>query len=344
MTGKLQGIRSSPLVMPLPLLVSIFGIAFCSYYALGNSMDICITAGCEINEAVSLWGLSVWWFGTFAFCVFTILSLSGRPLLGVIASGLCVFIDIWLLILMLTTSTCISCLVVGGIFVLAFMAFRQANRRLDPLSHSILVTIWLVFFIANLGAAVQNSLGTWAITGEKNSKIDVYFSPSCTHCSTAIKALKDHKDAAFFPVMEKESDFDAIANMLSYMMAGDDILIALQKAQTPQVNTLSFFENAYLYFQLSRNKAKVLMSESPVVPLIEYKGLPAALANSQAKQLNSIETPATVDGNKEPMETLETMDPINFQNNNDTLPIDVGIAGSCGGVQEQPCDDNPIAN
>ncbi len=349
MTGRLEGIsggKFSPLIMPGPLLISILGVAFCAWSALGNSLDFCITAGCELNSDTALWGISLWWYGAVAFCILTILALSGRPWLGVCAAGFCVILDLFLIILMLTTSPCVSCLIVGLLFVLNYMAFRYAGKGLNPLPRSILIAVWMVFFIANVGIIIRDSFGTWAVYGAEKPSISVFFSPSCPHCLTAVQALVSNKDAAFYPIDEKDGDFDAIARMLHNIARGDNILVAMEKAKKASENPLGFFDNAYLYFRLTRNKAEVIMSGSNVVPFIEYQGLPAALIPPKEKPKPKSPPPPKVE--TEPMETLESMDPIHQQNttpnvegNTDaTLPIDTGIAGSCGGEAEKPCPED----
>ncbi len=348
MTGRLEGIsgnKFSPLVMIWPLLVSLLGVAFCAWNALGNNVDICISVGCELSENMTLGGISLWWYGTVAFCILVVVSLSGRPWLGVATSGFCVILDLLLLILMITTAPCISCLGVGLLFILVYIAFRHSGKGLDPIPRSALVLVWLVFFIANVGVVLHEFPSTWAIYGSKKPQISVYFSPSCPSCRTAVEVLANNKDVAFYPIMEKEEDFDSIASMLGFITKGENIVSALEKSKKDKTNNLGFFENIYVYFYLMRNQAKVLMSGSAVIPFIEYHGLPKALVPPKPTPKPAPVpvappiAPPVVE--VEPMETLETMDPINMQNSSmdADLPIDTGIAGSCGGEQEEPCPD-----
>ncbi len=354
MTGRLEGISGnnfSPLVMVWPLLLSVLGVAFCAWNALGNNVDICVSAGCELSDSMTLGGVSLWWYGAVGFCILVVASLSGRPWLGVAAAGLCVILDIFLLALMLTTVPCLSCLVVGLVFVLVYVAFRHAGKGLDPIPRSILVLVWLAFFIANVGVIVQTLPSSWAIYGAKDPKISVYFSPSCPACRTAVTALSSNKDVAFYPVMEKKEDFDSITSMLSNIQKGDNIVTALEKADKDKNNGLGFFENIYVHFYLMRNQSKVLMSGSSVIPFIEYHGLPKALVPAPPKPVPPppppVPTPAPVVVppvvDVEPMETIESMDPLNIQPSvqgmDADLPIDTGIAGSCGGEEQEPCPD-----
>ncbi len=383
MTGRLEGIsgnKFTPLIMIWPLFISVLGLALCAWSALGNIMDFCITSGCELNQDMTLGGISLWWYGAVAFCILTIVSLSGRPWLGVAAAGFCVILDIVLLLLMLVTSPCISCLVVGLLFLLTYIAFRHTGRRLEAPSRSILVTIWMIIFIANSGVILRDSLGTWSIYGAKNPLISVYFSPSCPSCQVAVNVLVSNKDAAFYPILEKEEDFVAIAHIVNSVNKGESLAKALEQAKNIQNHNLGFFEALHLHFYLLRNKAKVLLSGSDVVPFIEYKGLPASLnvapASSNSAEQKKINKPKQIQqtpsipmkqeistplaspdsttslpsqgdvssaNTYEPMETLESMDPINIQPNANALdaelPIDTGIAGSCGGATQEPCPE-----
>ncbi len=370
----LQQRNPAPLIMPLPLLCALLGLTFCTWYAWGNSIELCLTAGCEVSSDMTIGGVSLWWYGCTAFALLTIASFSGRPGLGVFVAGMCLLGDIILLLIMLSTAPCSSCLVVALLFALTFLSFRHADTSQGKKSRSYLWYFWLLLFIINAGAVVRDSFEPWAIKTPTNgeSTINIYFSPSCPSCADAIKAFQENPQVAYYPVTENGNDALLIAHIIDSTQKGKTLVQALEEVRsTPPTgqSPLNIFTEIQLQFNLMKNKGHVLASGSAVIPFIEYKGLPAFLVPKKpspkpaptvekqspsadisvppiappASPQTDVETNLSLTPPKDDGEFLPEHVPTSpeiYNNNNDaTLPVDTSIAGSCGGLTTEPCPD-----
>ena len=45
------------------LCLALLGAAFCAWSALGNEVNLCVTAGCSLYQDTTLAGISLWWLG-----------------------------------------------------------------------------------------------------------------------------------------------------------------------------------------------------------------------------------------------------------------------------------------
>lgn len=321
---------ATPLVMPGPLLLSVLGAAFCVWSASGNALNLCVTTGCSLFQDFTIGGISMWWFGAVGFALLVLLSLSGRPLLGVAGAGLCVLADVLLLSLMLTTAPCVGCLFAALLFALVYLAFRHSNNKRDqPLSRSWLLLLWTALFIANVGAVVKAEADTWPMHGPENPAVRLFFSPSCSSCREAVAALSGRVNVAFYPLAENDQDIPAIGVMIAAVEKGDSMAEALAATKNlPEVSSLGLYAPEYwlLRLRLLRNKAHVLASGSESIPYLEFHGLPNFLASSRSAAPSRAPAPAA---------SVEIVPGGSTQDA--TLPIDTGVAGSCGGADKPPC-------
>ncbi len=279
----MQQRSTAPLIMLWPLLASLAGLAFCAWSAYGNAFQICLSAGCEISKDMAIGGISLWWFGCAAFATLIILSFSGRPMLGVVVAGLFLVADVGLLLLMLMTASCISCLIVALFFALAFTAFRHAGKGYDTIGRSWLVFIWALFLVANLGGVLRETMTPWAMSGPQEPQVNVYFSPTCPSCLQALSSMAPNPTAAFYPVLKKPSEFNLVAHMADAVSEGKNIHEALLYAQSVQEEPKQgLFSSLLLRLRLLFNQAYLARNGISVVPVIEYKGLPAFLSGKGA--------------------------------------------------------------
>lgn len=323
---------ATPLVMPGPLLLSVLGAAFCVWSASGNALNLCVTTGCSLFQDFTLGGISMWWFGAAGFAVLVLLSLSGRPVLGVAGAGLCVVVDVVLLGIMLTTAPCVGCLFAALLFALTYLAFRYSSHKRDqPLPRSWLLLVWMCLFIANVGAVVKAEADTWPMHGPDDPGVRLFFSPSCSACREAVNSLSGRVNVAFYPLAENDQDVPAVAAMIAAVEKGDSMAEALASVKNiPEISTLGAYAPEYwlLRFRLLRNKAHVLASGSEAIPYIEFHGLPGFLSSAKNTPARPQSPPPGV--------TLE-ISPGGSSSSDSTLPIDTGIAGSCGGADTPPC-------
>ncbi|MEG2172594.1 MAG: hypothetical protein RRY29_04975 [Desulfovibrionaceae bacterium] len=309
--------------MPAPLFMALLGVAFCAWSASGNALNVCVTSGCSLFQDSTVGGISMWWVGVAGFALLALLSLSGRPLLGLWGAGFALVLDGALLTLMLLTAPCVGCLVVGLLFALTYAAFRHAVPRRDThMPRSNLLVVWTVLCIINVAGIARAELRTWPVYGGNDSATHMYFSPSCSACREGIIALAGKANVAFFPVNEDDNDVMTIALMTKALAGGATMQSALTSALAVERPTREFkmysLEMLWLRFRLLCNKAHVFAAGGQL-PYFEFRGLPAALVKDSGV------------GKSRPSSTgaLPSQDY--------ALPIDTGVAGSCGGPNAVPC-------
>lgn len=276
--------KNHPALMT-PFFLALLGTAFCVWSALGNDVNICVTTGCALYQDFSIAGLSLWWLGCAAFALLAICAILGRQAAGARLAALFVLGDAFLLALMAFTAPCVSCLAAALLFALCYFFFRRPQpapkmdrQREGAGGHSILLWIWLVFFVVNLGQVARSQADVWAILDESGEpRARMFFSPTCTYCAEGINALSGKVDMAFYPLADNDRDVYRIAKMRGLLDEGMSLAEALAQCQDADsggpLHSLSP-EMLLLRFRLLRNKAHVFAAGSQGVPFFEYRGLP----------------------------------------------------------------------
>ncbi|MBD5608546.1 MAG: hypothetical protein HDQ93_06830 [Desulfovibrio sp.] len=311
-----------------PLAIAALAVAFCVWTAFGNDVNICVTTGCSLYQDFSVFGVSMWWIGCGAFLVLCACALFGQAALGKILAAIFLWGDACLLILMATTSPCVSCLVAALFFGLSYYAFRIAfyssplrPKPAFPWGDALLKRVWFVFFVINLGLVLRSQLNVWPILDEGDARARMFFSLSCPRCLESVSALSGRIDIAYYPIAENDEDLFRIAAMKRLIDEGANVSEAL--AQTRDVapgSYLSSFapEALLLRFRLLRNKAYVLQSGSQGVPFFEYYGVPPDVL----ERIKDARKPARKE------QTPEV-------GKSDALPPEILDSGQC--VGNQPC-------
>lgn len=326
------------------LLLALAAAAFCVWSALGNEVNLCVTAGCSLYQDSTVAGISLWWIGTGIFAALCFLALLGAARWGRALAALALAGDVALLLVMALTAPCISCLVVAVFFVLVYMSFRQAataRSRSGKAGRSLLVLAWSLLFIINLGAVARSQANVWPITdNHDNATVRMFFSPSCSSCREGVAILSGHVDVAFYPLAENDADVHRVAQMIRLLDQGDSMAEAISRSQDVTVPSgLGSWspDMIWLRFRMLRNKAHVFMSGSQTVPFFEYHGLPSMLvkqtknAGSRAPGSSALPAggfsgmPGTGYGQGQP------------GNAGDALPLEPQVAGQCGGPA--PCPE-----
>lgn len=317
--------RNSSMIMPVPLFVSLLGAAFCAWSASGNALNLCVTTGCSLFQDLTVGGISMWWFGVAGFAALVLLAVSGKPKLAQFGAGFALFLDTCLLLLMLLTAPCAGCLVAGLLFALAYLAFRQsAHRPGTARARSYLLLVWSLLFITNIAGIARAELGVWSMYGDDTAATHMYFSPSCSACREGIAALSGKANVAFFPVNEDDRDIATIALMDKAVKGGATMQAALTSAlavENPEDRFKPYsLDMLWLRFLLLCNKAHVFSAGGQVLPYFEFRGLPAALVAGDAAKNRGASSQRS-----------------NAGSTDYTLPLDTGVAGSCGGPDATPC-------
>lgn len=331
-------IRQHP-VLSQALVMALLGLLFCVWTALGNDVNFCITAGCTLYQDVTLGGISLWWIGSGVFALLGLLAVLGASGLGFLCSGLALLGDICLLSLLAITAPCVLCLVVAIFFALCYRAFRQAERSPAalgrPASHSgrsLLLTLWSILFIVNIGAVVHLQVGTWPILGEaEDASVHLYFSPSCPSCREAVQKLSGNVDVAFYPVAEGEADVHKTLDIGKGLDKGLSMAEALEQSQGSAISEGLWAKISpdkwLLRLRLLRNKAHVFMAGSSKVPFMEYRGLPSALAGQDKTRKEPV-PPKSL-----PVPPVNPASPLDDKLPSELAPL---TSGNCPG--NKPCN------
>ena len=278
-----------PQLLMGPLALALLGMAFCLWSAFGNDINFCVTAGCSLYQDFSIGGVSLWWLGMTAFAGLFLLALVGASAWGVVFSALALAGGVAVLLLMVFTAPCISCLVVAVFFALSFCAFRRAyadEERRGPQRHSLLLLIWMALFLVNVGVAVRSQNDVWAINdlvpneeGNIAPSVRMFFSPSCPSCRQGVEILSGKVDVGFYPVTESPEDLIKILAMRKHLDDGLSMAEALAQSQKAVREDVSLWspDAVWLRFRLLRNKAHIFLAGSRTIPFFEYHGLPSML-------------------------------------------------------------------
>lgn len=326
-------------ILGTPLLISILGIIFCVWSAFGNDVNFCVTTGCTLYQDFTLFGISLWWYGTAAFTILAACAVLGFAKFGQRLGALFLTGDICLLILMSLTAPCVSCLAAAVMFALSYVFFRRSaflfSRQNVPIvmKNSIILMIWLIFFIVNIGQVARSQINLWPILDESGqAHMRMFFSPSCRYCVEGINVLSGNVDVAFYPVAENDEDVYRIGRMAALIEEGMGLSEAL--AQSADAAKPNFFEslslkNLLLRFRLISNKAHVFSSGSQGVPFFENLGLPPSVRTKiDNREKKSIFSDGYDDNNKKDLSTSDVPGP-----KDPNLPVE--LEGQCGG--SRPC-------
>lgn len=276
-------------ILGIPFFLALLATIFCVWTALGNDVNICVTTGCSLYQDFTLFGISLWWIGTCAFAILGALALLGQAYAGYLLSSFFLLCDAGFLVLMALTAPCISCLLAALFFLLCCLSFKECLKsnsfvkKDSSLSNNLvnymILSVWSIFFIINLGQVIRSQLDVWPILDESGqAKAKIFFSPSCPHCIEAINVLSGNINIAFYPVAENEADIARIEKMCQLLAEGMNIAEALGKSLEMESSIVSFSpEMLLLRFRLLRNKAHVFAAGSPGVPFFEYMGTPPSI-------------------------------------------------------------------
>lgn len=331
------------------LCLALLAAAFCAWSALGNEVNLCVTAGCSLYQDSSVAGISLWWLGAGVFAALCFLALLGATHWGRMLAALALTIDILLLLVMALTAPCLSCLVIAVFFALIYTSFRQAaatRSRANKPGRSVLVMVWAVLFIVNLGAVAKLQANIWAINDNgQEATVRMFFSPSCSSCREGVAILSGHVDVAFYPLAENDADVYRVAHMMRRLDQGSSMaeaLAASQDAKAPSGLAAWSPDMIWLRFRMLRNKSHVFMAGSQTVPFFEYRGLPSMLvkqaqAASQRGAARAGSSAAGASAQGAGMSGGGSGANFPHTGASDALPLEPQIAGQCGGPA--PCPE-----
>lgn len=274
----------------LPLLPALAGLAL-SVWNLADAESVpCPTAGCSIQTAFSIGGISLWWPGVFLFALLAVCALAGQRRAGRCLAGLALLADLPLLLLMLFSAPCFACMLAALCIALGFIAFRapaeswSARTRSTPPAR-VLLAVWSLLFIATAGLLVNEMSKPWAIVSPAGqASASVYFSFDCAACRKLIFGMPPDMAGtlAWFPVAESADSATAALAMERALKNGLPVADALREARAAapasvwQSLSPSWWD---MQIRLWINRSHVLRSGRDILPMVEFHGVPDALLN-----------------------------------------------------------------
>ncbi len=324
--------KAKPNVSRPAALLCAAGFFFCLWVHVGQVEEACFTAGCSLYQQTSVAGVSLWVIGMAAFVVLGLLSLLGRAQIACWLALAGVLCDCFLLALLVLTAPCFFCLVFALILMCVFLTLRKCVQTRTWNSggqgYPVLVYIWAVLFVCNVGIVVKSTIPLWDISDNvEDASVHMFFSPSCAVCKQGVESLSGNIDVAFFPIAENSWDVKRIALMKTYLGEGMSMRDAFNAANaaTPPAG-LELYTPSMLALQLKLllNKAHVFMEGGGRVPFLEYRGLPRHL---QEKPRAAVRKAEAATNPNTPPDTSQWSDP--------TLPLDTEVSGFCTG--STPC-------
>lgn len=333
-------------IFTAPLFLALLGLAFSIWSALGNDVNFCVTTGCTLYQDFTVAGISLWWFGTLAFICLAICALLGQAAIGRWLGAFFLLGDLCLLVLMSVTAPCVSCLAAALLFALCYFLFRRrqlalAQRPGQPpvFRRSILIFVWGIFFIINIGQVIRSQFDVWPMLNESGQpSIRMFFSPSCRYCIEGVEALSGNVNVAWYPLVDHPGDVARIVRMMTLIEDGLSINEALNQSRDAEFSSVWQAmrpDILLLRFRMLCNKAHVFQQGSQGVPFLEYKGLPPGLGAKAAEKRRSASV-LTDPADSVPAQAApsSTEDP--------ALPGELIYGGQCGaGVPCPPGEQNP---
>lgn len=263
------------------IFFALLGLIWCGYVAFPTSVDTqCITSGCDISRSFSIGGVSLWWIGGAYFFVLILLCLRGRRYFAWRLSQLALLLDTLLLGIMFFTGPCFDCLVVAVFIGLTTWLLRPPASgwfKGENTSSHFLLPLWFGLLLGNSVVAINESAPRWVIANEHSSSIiRVHFAPSCPWCREAVKVLGAKEKALLYPVLEEESDFNALLRFEAYIAEGMSVDEAIDACldETAPLPHVSFARQMAMRVQLLRNKNFLFKHPQRSLPLIEINGMP----------------------------------------------------------------------
>ncbi len=262
-----------------PGILALLGAAYCLFIYLGLGEAVCVTAGCSLYKSFSIAGISMWILGLVAFVSLVLLLAAGVYTLSSILVKLFLTADCILLLIMASTSPCLSCLGVAILFALIYFLLRNANTT-QRKGFSLLLFFWSLLFFANLILSAREMLPAQPMYGENDAPVHIYFSPSCEACVKAINTFKYcDGTVAYFATAHNDEDVAKLLSLRAKINQGmkmPEALNAVLKEPALLGSIPINQETLSLRWQLFRNKTTIMQLAGGSVPYITIKGLPTS--------------------------------------------------------------------
>jgi hypothetical protein len=251
-----------------------------------------------ITKKFSVAGINMYWVGALFFATCFSLSIFKKyKLLGSLAFT-AIIIDSILLLILLVLLPCTSCLFVGAIIfgistVLYFQNIITCNKI------KIVGSLWIIFFAINLVFVGKSFVQPWAIYGNNNAEVKIYFSPTCESCKkTVIEAIESSpSNIALYPIAKNEKDYDLVNILACNIQKNHNPKECIENClqDESQVKDHNTFDSLMLTFNLFKNKLALLSMNVTEVPLVMTNKFFVA-KSQEVPSLNMFGEPSEVKG------------------------------------------------
>lgn len=258
--------------------LALFGAAFCVTAALGGAEALCVTEGCSLTHSVSLFGVSLWWFGSLGFAGLAVLLATRQIKLALYLAGTAVAADCVLLGWLALTLPCVNCMIAGALFALILFFQLRVQDPAFPQRKTgwCLLAVWLLLFSPCAFSTTSELLAQpWPILGPADAPVRLFFSPTCPACRETVQAALDGDVSfvAFIPIAEHEGDEALVQELRNRLLA----------SKKPEESLRRFFTNIRtikprrpprldLRFRLYRNKMALYRYGANKVPVTMVVG------------------------------------------------------------------------
>ena len=272
-TLQIQRSRAIP-----AFIFAIIGAAFCAGNAMGYLETLCFTEGCRLSQDIKLFSLSLWWYGAGCLAVMGLLAILKQTRIAFLLSAAALAGDVIFLSWLALAAPCFTCML-GGFFFLAvffalFRAYMPSGRW-----PKVLAALWFFALSPNLFFTLQEAAPPWAIYGQPDAPIQVYFAPTCPACHRTMNYfMRDvGRGVAVFPIARNETDRRKIIVMQQALDKGvrfQDAYMMSQAKDLPADNP-GVADDWKLSLRLWRNKIALIRSGVKSIPLVIMQGGPA---------------------------------------------------------------------
>ena len=269
---RMNDIISRPAIPWPGVVIAGLGLALCIVSALGAGDALCLTEGCALTKDFTLLKLSLWWWGGAGFAAIGVLAFLGKRMPAILLSGIAVVLDIVLLSMLAVTAPCFSCMIAGTLYFALFLALRPWHNGLGTLAKPVLL-LWIMAFIPNVMALAASP---WAIHGDEEASVSVYFSPSCPACRKTISEYLDESvSLRLYPIQHEDGDLERILVMHDYLTQGKPLKEAYEACVAPELpeHNATGTQKALMRWRLFRNSNALKRLGSNAVPVVVRIGL-----------------------------------------------------------------------
>lgn len=254
------------------VFVSVVLGLFCLLQVLGYDNILCVTSGCEIYKNITIFGMSMYHFGTALSLVALSLILTRKLNYLHIFMTITIISDILLLLYQSFFWPCINCLFVAvNIFALFILSSTLSNKKNK--TFYVIIYIWIGLFSVTSFNAVKEKIHPIPVYGSSESSVKVFFSPSCDSCKDVIDSIVEknmQSDVALYPINKNYEDIEKIDTLICSLRCGETLTTALGKCfgdikPNKDISIVEFLKNRLI---LLSNKMYLSKIGSTTVPVI----------------------------------------------------------------------------